>query len=249
MFLTRSPFPMAPAIDRDILVVTHGAPSVPIVQEIAVRDLACRLNTLMPDARVRGASLAAKGALARAVDGLKNPILCPWFMSDGWFVGTHLPKRLRAAGLARWEATPPLGLMPGMGRLLRDRVQARLVATGWQAEDTTVIFAAHGSPSSDRPRRATQAAAKALARHMPLKSIRPCYVDEPPAIRDAARVEGPAIVLPFFAARASHVTQDLPAELEAAGFTGPVLDPVGLWPEAPVLAMTCITDMLAIQAA
>lgn len=249
MFLTRSPFPMAPAIDRDILIVTHGSPSAPVVQEIAVQDLACRLKALLPDAQVRGASLAAKGALARAVDGLTQPILCPWFMSDGWFVGTHLPKRLRAAGLERWEATPPMGLMPGIGRLMRDRVQARLAATGWQAEDTTVILAAHGSPSSSRPRLATEAAAKALARHLPLRAIRPCYVDEPPAIRDVARGQGQALVLPFFAARAGHVTKDLPDALEAAGFGGPLLDPVGVWPETPVLAMTSIVDMLASEAA
>ncbi|MFK7837339.1 MAG: sirohydrochlorin chelatase [Sulfitobacter sp.] len=243
MFLTRSPFPTAPAIDRDVLVITHGSPSHPVSQEIAVRDLALGLQQVLPDAGVQGVTLAAKGALDRAVRGLDNPIVVPWFMSDGWFVGTHLPKRLHAAGLQRWDATKTMGLMPGIGRLMRDRVQARLAAEGWQAADTTLILAAHGSPSSDRPRLATQVAAQALARHMTLKAIRPCYVDEPPVIRDAAQVDGPAIVLPFFAARAGHVTGDLPQELAAAAFAGPVLDPVGIWPETPVLAMNCIIEM------
>ncbi|WP_370402719.1 sirohydrochlorin chelatase [Sulfitobacter sp. JB4-11] len=249
MYLTRSPFQTAPAIDRPVLVVTHGSPSQPVVQEIAVLDLAQRLNSLLPNAVVRGATLAAKGSLDRAVAGLDNPIVCPWFMSDGWFVGTHLPKRLRAAGLARWDATPPMGLMPGLGRLMRDRVQARLIRMGWKAAGTTLILAAHGSPTSGKPRAATERAALALARHIDLKAVLPCYVDEAPAIADTARVEGPAIVLPFFAARAGHVTGDLPAALAAADFTGPVLDPVGVWPETPALALAPITALCATRRA
>lgn len=243
MSSTRSPFPKAPAIDRQILVVTHGSPSHPVSQEIAVRDLACRLGKVMPGAELRGATLAAKGALDRAVDGLVHPIVVPWFMSDGWFVGTHLPKRLRLAGLQSWDAVVPMGLMRGMGALMAQKVLARLGAEGWDAEQTTVILAAHGSPSSDRPRLATEAAAAALTRHVSLKAIRPCYVDEAPAIRDAACVQGPAIVLPFFAARGGHVTEDVPNELDAAGFTGPVLDPIGTWPETPQIAMHAIAGM------
>ncbi|MEM7641990.1 MAG: CbiX/SirB N-terminal domain-containing protein [Pseudomonadota bacterium] len=238
---------MAPAIDRPILVVSHGAPSHPVSQEIAVRDLAHRLNAFLPDADIRGATLAAEGALDRAVQSPERPIICPWFMSDGWFVGTHLPNRLRAAGLKEWQMTPPLGRMPGMGRLLRNRLLSCLERHSWRAAETTLILAAHGSPSSDRPRLATEAAAHALGHHVAFKSVRPCYVDETPAIRDAAKVDGPAIVLPFFAARAGHVAGDLPEELEAAAFTGPVLDPVGIWPETPSLAATCITELAALE--
>ena len=243
MFITKSPFPMAPAIDRPILVVTHGSPSEPEPQEVAVRDLAKRLSKLLPGAVVRGATLAAKGALDEAVCGLNNPIVCPWFMSDGWFVATHLPKRLRAAGLDVWDMTKPMGLMPGIGKLMADGVQACLATLGWDSRQTTLILAAHGSPNSRRPSEATDAAALLLARHLAFKAIRPCYVDEAPAIVDVARVDGQAMVLPFFAIRAGHVTGDLPEALEAASFTGPVLDPVGMWPETPALAAACITAL------
>lgn len=214
-----------------------------------MRDLAHRLNALMPDTEVRGVTLAARGALDKAVQGLKNPIICPWFMSDGWFVRTHLPKRLLAAGLTQWQATPPMGLMPGIGPLMRDRLCTQLAELGWATDQTTVILAAHGSPTSTRPREATEAAARALARHVRLKAIHPCYVDEPPAIRDVAMGQRQAIVLPFFAARAGHVTGDLPDALKAACFTGPVLDPIGTWPETPALVVAGISAMLRAAAA
>lgn len=249
MYSTRSRFPMAPVTDRPIIVVSHGSPSDPMAQEIAVQDLARRINGLMPKATVRGATLAADGALDKAVAGLVNPIICPWFMSDGWFVGTHLPERLKAAGLESWQATPPLGLMPGIGKLMYDRVQARIAALGWQSEDSVIVLAAHGSPKSARPRAATEAAARSLAGHADFKAVRTCYVDEPPAIRDVAGTSGQAIVLPFFAARAGHVTGDLPDELEAANFTGPVLDPVGVWRETPMLALAAIAAMQDIAPA
>ncbi|MEM7544897.1 MAG: CbiX/SirB N-terminal domain-containing protein [Pseudomonadota bacterium] len=240
---------MAPAPEREIILISHGSPFLPVLQEIAGRDVAHRLAELLPGAQVRGVTLAAKGALEKAVEGLDTPVVCPWFMSDGWFVGTHLPKRLRAAGLTSWRATPPLGLMPGIGALLHGGLRSGLAAEGWRAADTTLIMAAHGSPSSDRPRIATEAAAKALSRRETFKAIRTCYVDEPPAIRDAARVDGQAMVLPFFAARAGHVTDDLPEELEAAGFEGPVLAPVGTWQESCALAAEQILAVPATQAA
>lgn len=149
---------------------------------------------------------------------LESPIVCPWFMSDGWFVRTHLPKRFAAAGLTQWQAMPPMGLMPGIGRLMSDRVQGRLAELGWSAAQTTVILAVHESPASAKP-------------------------------RDVARAPGPASVLPFFAARAGHVTGDLPEELALAGFTGSVLDPVGIWRETPALALAAISASLSAAAA
>ncbi|WP_300054919.1 sirohydrochlorin chelatase [uncultured Roseobacter sp.] len=240
---------MAQATERAVLVISHGSPSHPVNQEIAMRDLACRFRALLPGREVRAVTLAARTVLPKVVAGLEDPILCPWFTSDGWFVRTHLPNRLAEAGLSRWVSTPPLGLMPGLGELMTARLQVRLGQLGWTPEQTTVILAAHGSPSSAKPREATEAAAKALARRGGFKAIHPCYVDEPPAIRDIARRSGQAIVLPFFAARAGHVTGDLPEELAAAAFDGPVLDPVGVWPETTALALAAITHLQRASAA
>lgn len=186
--------------------------------------------------------------MTKAAEGLANPIVRPWLMSKGWFVGTHLPKRLRAAGLTAWRATPPLGLTPGLGRLQRDRLAAQLNVTGARAADVTMIIAAYGSPTNARPRIATEAAARALAPRLAFRSVRARHVDEPPAIRDAARVDGPAVVPPFFAARAGHVVEDPPDELDAAGYRGDVLDPVGFWLQSCTLAAAFIGEARIAEA-
>ena len=76
---------------------------------------------------------------------------------------------------------------------------------------------------------------RALRAAQDFKAVRTGYVDEAPSIEEAASVEGPALVLPFFAARAGHVLMDLPEGLEAAGFDGLVLPPIGTWDEIPQL--------------
>ena len=243
MFLTRSPFQTAPATDQPVVVVSHGSPSAPGCQQVAIRVIADALQTLMPNRQVRGATLAAKGALEAAVTGLERPIVCPWFMSDGWFVSTNLPRRLRKAGLATWEMTAPLGLMPGLSTFMLKGLRARIDSEGLDERETVLVIAAHGSPSSARPRKVTEAAARALAAVSGFADIRTCYVDEPPAIRDVAKLDRPGIVLPFFAAYAGHVTGDLPEELEAAGFTGPVMGPVGAWPDTPAVAVSQIAAL------
>ncbi|MCB1372036.1 MAG: cobalamin biosynthesis protein CbiX, partial [Rhodobacteraceae bacterium] len=58
-------------------------------------------------------------------------------------------------------------------------------------------------------------------------SVRVGFVDEEPRLAVAARLPGPALCLPFFAARNSHVEVDLPEALAEAGFPGPILPPVG----------------------
>jgi sirohydrochlorin ferrochelatase len=51
-----------------------------------------------------------------------------------------------------------------------------------------------------------------------------------------AKTFGPgALCLPFFAARGGHVIDDLPEALAEAGFSGRLLDPVGLDSRVPGL--------------
>jgi sirohydrochlorin ferrochelatase len=62
------------------------------------------------------------------------------------------------------------------------------------------------------------------------------FIDQSPRIAEVARRLGPgAVCLPFFAARGGHVIDDLPQALDEAGFTGTLLDPVGVDPRVPGL--------------
>ncbi len=65
------------------------------------------------------------------------------------------------------------------------------------------------------------------------------FVEETPSLADAARDLTPAICLPFFALRAGHVVDDVPAALAEAGFTGPLLPAIGEHPKAGASDRRC----------
>ena len=232
-----------------VVLVSHGSPSDPDPQERDISELARKVGARLPGCDLRGATLAAKGALDGAVAGLSNPIIFPHFMADGWFVSSQLPKRLRAAGLAQWRMAPPLGLLPNLPDLALGMCLSIMEQNRLPAGKTVLIVAAHGSPSDPRPAQATYGFAKALKRSGAFRDIRVGFVDETPSLEDAARVEGPALLLPFFAARAGHVLMDLPEAVEAARFEGPVLAPIGTWPSIPRLIAQGLTDHLTARAA
>lgn len=186
-------------------------------------------------AEVRGATLAAKGALEAAVEGLSHPLVFPHFMADGWFVATNMQNRLAKAGLKDWTTLTPLGLLSDLPGLALGHLRCAMQEAGLKAGQTTLIVAAHGSPSNRRPSEVTERFAAALRAAPDFAAVHTGYVDEVPSIEEAASVEGPALVLPFFAARAGHVLMDLPEGLEAAGFDGLVLPPIGTWDEIPQL--------------
>jgi len=216
------------------LIVSHGSPSDPDPQETFVQGLA-RSVAALTGAQVVGATLAKKGALEAAIDGLSRPLIFPHFMADGWFVSDNLPKRLAGTGMTHWDIAAPLGLMHDLPGLATVRLQAALAENDIPAGKATVVVAAHGSPSDPRPARATEGFARALRQHGKFRTVRVGYVDEEPSIEDAATVAGPSILLPFFAARAGHVLMDLPEALTAANFKGIALQPIGTWPEIPAL--------------
>ena len=187
---------------------------------------------------VAGATLAAPGALERAILRCGEEERCeppnvtvyPLFMSDGWFVSDELPRRLTKAGAPDARVLPAFGLDPAVHRLCLDRA---LTATTAPAE-TTLLLAAHGSPTDRRPSLTTEAAAAYLRAHGGFREVRTGYVDEAPYLADAGRVDnGRALCLPFFASRAGHVEGDLPKALAKAGFPGPTLDPVGTDQDVP----------------
>lgn len=209
-----------------------------------MRELAARVAEVS-GAEVRGATLAAEGALEAAVEGLSHPLVFPHFMADGWFVATNMQKRLAKAGLAEWTTLTPLGLLTDLSALALEHLRRAMQESGLPVGETTLIVAAHGSPSNRRPAEVTERFAAQLRAAPDFAAVRTGYVDEEPSIEDAASVEGPALVLPFFAAEAGHVLMDLPEGLEAAGFDGLVLPPIGTWEEIPRLIAAHLRERAA----
>lgn len=225
---------------REMLIVSHGSPSDPEPQERFIKRLAERVGA-RTGARVVGATLAKPGALDAAVAGMASPFVFPHFMADGWFVSSYLQKRLAETGLARWTTLAPLGLSEALPDLAERRLASEMGEAGLPVGRTTLVVAAHGSPSNPRPAVVTRRFAEKLGASGLFGAVRVGFVDEAPSLEEAASVEGPAVLLPFFAARAGHVLTDLPEALHKAGFGGVVLPPIGAWDAIPLLVSDALT--------
>ena len=252
---------MAPATEHaapgsgpgQALIVAHGAPSAPEGPAQVLREIAAATEALLPGGwAVRGATLAAPGAIAAALSGLpetKRLLVYPHFMADGWFTTSELPRRLRSAGAGGFEILPAFGLDPAVLRLCLRRAEEAVLAERYAPDEAALLLAAHGSPTDPRPAAAARAAARLLAVSRMFREVRIGFVDQAPFLADAARIDGPALCLPFFASRAGHVEADLPQALAEAEFPGPMLAPVGADAEVPGIIAAALARNAARRAA
>ena len=213
--------------------MAHGQPSDPGPPEAEIAALAARVSEHLSGWRVLSATLACEAAVRQAVAdaGGQGIIVYPLFMADGWFTQTHLPERLTAAGAGVMTLLTPFGLDPAVQDLTVDL--ARRAAAGGATE---LLLAAHGSFRSPAPATVARAMAAQIRAETGLARVETGFIDQQPRIAEVARGLGPtAVCLPFFAARGGHVTDDLPQALAEAGFSGALLDPVGLDPRVPGL--------------
>ncbi|WP_333683983.1 CbiX/SirB N-terminal domain-containing protein [Pontibaca methylaminivorans] len=209
-----------------MVLVSHGQPSDPAPAERELAALAAEVAALLPGHRVLSATLAAPGALEVVLESCAGaPLVYPVFMTDGWFTQARLPERI---GTRMAHILAPLGREAALPRLARDHLAGVLAAEGWEAAETTLLIAAHGSGRSRNSAEATHAFAEALGQLAGFRDIRAGFIEEPPYIGDLAfEVPAQSICLPFFAASGEHVTDDVPEALDLAGFQGPRLAPLG----------------------
>jgi sirohydrochlorin ferrochelatase len=220
----------------DALLIAHGAPSDPAPQEATMQALARDVAAHLPPAwRILGATLAAPGAVETALAALDRPLIYPFFMAEGYFTRTLLPRRLRAAGAGDLAQLPCFGQSPGLPALVADAATSAAVAAGLVPQATILLLAAHGSQVSRASATATRALAAQVAGLTRFARIETAFVEEVPLIRTVATGLAPAICLPLFALRASHVAQDVPQALAEAGFGGPLLPAIGEHPRVPAL--------------
>lgn len=228
---------------RDALIVAHGAPADPAPQEVVLQALAAATAPHLPAGwRIRGATLAAEGALETALDGLNDPLIYPFFMAEGFFTGTLLPRRLAAAGATTARQTAPFGVDPALPALM---ARVALAAATSAPAHTNLLVAAHGSKVSRTSADSTHAMVSALGPLTGFNRILAGFVEETPFLEDQARDLGHGICLPFFALEAGHVVGDIPEAMEAAGFQGPILPPIGQHPDVPALIAAALVRAAA----
>ncbi|WP_284165446.1 CbiX/SirB N-terminal domain-containing protein [Frigidibacter sp. SD6-1] len=222
------------------LIVAHGQPSDPEPPEAEIAALAAAVGALLPGWRIAGATLAAPRTLEQALQDLSDPLVFPFFMADGWFTRSELPRRLAAAGHSSLAILPAFGLLPGIATLAAEVAREAATANGWVVAGTSVLLAAHGSGRS----RASAAATRAIAARLTgFASVHVGFVEEAPYVADAARDLGPrALCLPLFVARWGHVQTDIPTALAEARFGGELLAPLGTHPTVPALIARALAD-------
>ncbi|MDP2079906.1 MAG: CbiX/SirB N-terminal domain-containing protein [Pseudotabrizicola sp.] len=239
------------------LIVAHGQPSDPAPAEASLAALAADVAAHLPGWRVLSATLAAEGRLAAMVNeaGLAGGVVYPMFMADGWFTRQHLPERLAkachlalfggatcgnaacggAGGCARWYCLPPFGLDTSVQTLALRVLHEAGVPPGGE-----VLLAAHGSGRSAAPSDVANAVASRLKEGLLLSRCDAAFIDQQPRLAEVSGFGPDAVCLPFFAAEGEHVTDDLPAALAEAGFTGRVLPPLGRDARVPGLIATAL---------
>lgn len=211
------------------LLIAHGQPSDPGPAEEDLARLAESVEKSLQGWRVGSATLAQPGAVEAALRELGRPVVVPFFMADGWFARTEVPRRLAAAGAEGLNILPVFGLMKEVGELAIGAARASILGRGWRIEESCLVLAAHGSGRSRAPAVAAGQIAAAIRSALPLRDLRLGFIEEAPLISDVARDAGQcAICLPLFVARWGHVLSDIPQSLRSAGFAGPCLAPIGV---------------------
>lgn len=215
----------------DALLISHGQPSDPDVGEAEIAELASAVDALLPEARVEGVTLAAPGRVEALSAERPGALIYPMFMADGWFTRVQLPKRLaKVVG----PQLVSFGMDCTLPLLAADWLRAICTDRTLEPSEIDLVIAGHGSGKSTRVSEATHDFARRVADEVQLKSVRCGFVEEDPSLETALTgLPDTAICLPYFAARRGHVLEDLPAAVAASGFTGTVLDPIGLHPEVP----------------
>ena len=226
---------------RSALIVAHGQPSAPEPPEAEMAVIARQVAAHLPGWSVSSATLAAPNALRNALQDTAEPIVFPFFMADGWFIRTALPRRLAEAGAPAARVLTPFGLLPETALLAANVLQDALTVRNWRADETALILAAHGSGRSPYPADAARALQSAIATHLRFAESRLGFIEEAPELVEVAEDAGtPALCLPLFVARWGHVEDDIPAALRAAGFRGATLPPLGTDARVPALIARAI---------
>ncbi|WP_420412146.1 sirohydrochlorin chelatase [Roseibium sp.] len=230
---TRLPSQRAPATEA--LIVSHGQPSDPQAGEDQLRMQAEKIQALLPGWHIRSATLAAPGALEQELDAFSGkPFLFPMFMADGWFINTALPKRL---GDREVHQLSPLGVLPGLPHQTVKYLKAEAKRRNWSWNSCDVMIAAHGSVTGPAAAECANYFARRVQTLMTFKQkVRTGFLAEEPFLSQVARFStARTLLLPFLAGVGSHLTDDIPEELEKGKFRGVLLPPVGEAPFVPKL--------------
>ena len=155
-----------------------------------------------------------------ADDGIKEVLVVPNFISEGYFTQTVIPRELELAGPVTrrgdgqiWQYCEPVGSHPIVTELLLAR--AGEVAPDVDPREATLLIVAHGTELNDNSAIAAKREAERIRSRSEYASVLNAYMEEPPLISDWDKLTSApnVIVVPFFIADGLHSYEDIPVLL------------------------------------
>jgi sirohydrochlorin cobaltochelatase len=210
--------------DATVLLCAHGrgdsggeaAPDgVPEAHAAALRARGCfaRVEACV----LRGAPSLA-GRLADAGEG--RVFVVPLLMAEGHTSRVLLPEALAQAGAAGRRATlcRPVGVSPALGPLVAGEAMALCRARGWNAAETSLVIAGHGTTRHEGSGASADFLARSLAAAGRFARVAAAFLEQEPFVEDALSraAPGPCVVVGFFMDHGGHSAGDIPRLIAAA---------------------------------
>lgn len=153
--------------------------------------------------------------ISDALGGLtaRKVLVYPLFASNGYFTRDRLVQVLdEANGKGRAiHILQPLGLDPGLPKLVADRVAQVARGIGIGPAVCSVILLAHGSRRNPASREATEWVAAQTAGLGVCSSVKVAFLEERPQLDEVATsCPGPVIVVGMFSGEGLHGARDAP---------------------------------------
>ncbi len=165
---------------------------------------------------------------------VRGVVIMPFFMSDGG-LAEKLTTEITAsisdqAPNLRILQTDPIGSRREIADFAVDLAASALQPIPYPSEDATLVMVAHGSTVRSDSRKDAQKQVVAVRAHQRFAEVKLALLEEPPSLRDILRESKmPVVVVGLFAAPGGHATDDVGAEIAAAGREGVYnAGPVGL---------------------
>jgi sirohydrochlorin ferrochelatase len=222
-----------------LLLIAHGAPRFAGSDRALQAHAAC-LREPSHFAEIAVATLSGTPSPAEALASLRSHVVhvVPFFMEQGWFVRSAIPRALGDGRGHDLRLHPPVGVHPRLTDIAAARIQR---ACGSDAARFAVLLIGHGSARAPGRPMAVHRHAQALGASRRFAQVRAAFLEEPPLVAGALRAwrDQPVAVLGFFAGDGGHVREDLPAllaaERSARGTAGSVLLDLGTIGDDPAM--------------
>ena len=204
------------SLTEALLLIGHGSVRYPdAAAPMRLHAQALRMRGWRVEIAVLNGQPTVADALARL--GSASVRAVPFFMEDGYFSKIAIPRAVEAVVPGAVRYAEPVGVHDAMAAIVVRQALAGCAALGVAPGSAAVVAIGHGSSGSPGRTLALYRHCSRAADASGFAAIRPACLEEAPFAAGvlAALRSYPVVVTGYFANRASHVLEDVPALLAA----------------------------------